>query len=53
MRLQLDSDTIISWTKKVKLDSNMIRKPPNMLGKYADQVGIDSYVLFGSNTTYV
>ena len=29
------------------------RQPPNELGTFANQMGIDSYVLFGSNTTYV
>ena len=34
-------------------DSNMIRKPLNGFWHCADQRVTDSYVLFGSNTTYV
>ena len=49
-----DSNTIhVGSQRGLSYDSNMIRKPPSRLGKYADQVGIDSYVLFGSDTTYV
>ena len=48
-----DSYTIHVRPKGVKLDSNMIKHPPTRFGKYADQVGIDSYVIFGSDTTYV
>ena len=43
----------MSDLKGLSCDSNMIKKPPSRFGKYADQVGIDSYVLFGSDTTYV
>ena len=31
----------------------MIKKPPSEFGFAPDQKGYDSYVLFGSNTTYV
>ena len=33
--------------------SNMTKKLPNELGSVPIKKGIDSYVLFGSNTTYV
>ena len=39
--------------KGLTYDSNMIKKPPSRFGKYVDQVGIDSYVLFGLDTTFV
>ena len=50
-----DSNTIhVGSQRGLSYDSNMIKeKLPNELGNFANQVGIDSYVLFGSNTTYV
>ena len=47
-----DSNTISKRSKGVKLGFEYDHVAPSGFGD-ADQVGIDSYVLFGSNTTYV
>ena len=43
----------MSDPKGLSYDSNMIKKPPSGFGSVPIRVGIDIYVLFGSNTTYV
>ena len=48
-----DSYTIHVRPKGVKLWFKYDQEAPKWVWQYADQVGIDSYVLFGSNTTYV
>ena len=49
-----DSNTIhVGSQKGLSYDSNTIKKPPSELGSVPIKKGIDSYVLFGSNTTYV
>ncbi len=49
----VDSYTIHVRPKGVKLWFKYDQEAPKWVWQYADQVGIDSYVLFGSNTTYV
>ena len=49
-----DSNTIhVGSQRGLSYDSNMIKKTPQWAWQFANQMGIDSYVLFGSNTTYV
>ena len=49
-----DSNTIhVGSQRGLSYDSSMIKKTPQWARQHANQVGIDSYVLFGSNTTYV
>ena len=47
-----DSDTIRKPSQRVKLRFEYDHIAPSGFG-IADQEGTDSYVLFGSNTTYV
>ena len=49
-----DSNTIhVGSQRGLSYGSNMTNKLPNELGSVPIKKGIDSYVLFGSNTTYV
>ena len=48
-----DSNTIHVRPKGVKLWFKYDQEAPKWVWQYADQPGIDSYVLFGLNTTYV
>ena len=49
----VDSYMIHVGPKGVKLWFKYDQEAPKWVWQYADQVGIDSYVLLGSNTTYV
>ena len=49
-----DSNTIhVGSQRGLSYGSNMTKKLPQWARQCADQEGIDSYVIFGSNTTYV
>ena len=49
-----DSNTIhVGSQRGLNYDSNMIKENSQWARQFANQVNIDSYVLFGSNTTYV
>ena len=48
-----DSNMIQVGLKGVKLWFRYDQEAPNEFWPWADQEGYDSYVLFGSNTTYV
>ena len=48
-----DSNTIHVRPKGVKLWFKYDQEDPKWVWQYADQVSINIYVLFGSNTTYV
>ena len=48
-----DSNTIQVGPKGVKLWFGYDQEAPKWVWPWADQEGYDSYVLFGSNTTYV
>ena len=48
-----DSYTIHVRPKEVKLWFKYDQEAPKWVWQYANQAGFDSYVLFGSDTTYV
>ena len=48
-----DSNTIHVGPKGVELWFGYDQEAPKWVRQFANQVGIDNYVLFGSNTTYV